>query len=158
MVYPKYKLPFEELTTIDERVDYVHNQVGSVQLGLNQLLEREGLPTMSVITREVVLRETVQPLVGIRAIKGSPLNGKIIQIMRHWPDGCDALVDIAVGHEDTWLLPNEIDMYVALNDATPIVDVDEPVYKSEKLWMVVRNADAVNAHAVSVTFIIEGVE
>jgi len=158
MAYPRDKLPFEELTTIDERVDYVHNQVGSVQLDLNQLLEREGLPTMAVITREVVLRETVQPLVGIRAIKGSPLNGKIIQIMRHWPDGCDALVDIAVGHEDTWLLPNEIDMYVALNDATPIVDVDEPVYKSEKLWMVVRNADAVNAHAVSVTFIIEGVE
>lgn len=25
MVYPTYKAPFEELATIDERVDYVHN-------------------------------------------------------------------------------------------------------------------------------------
>ncbi len=156
MVYPKYKLPFEELTTIDERADYIHDQVSGVQLALNKLLEKEGLPTMAVITREVVLRETLQPLTGIRSVKRSPLTGRIVQIVRHYPDGCDAIVDLAVGHGDTWVLPEQTDMYVALNDATPIVIVDEPVEKNEELWMVVRNGDAANQHAITTTFIIEG--
>lgn len=156
MVYPKYKLPFEELTTIDERVDYVHNQVGGVQLALNQLLQKEGLPTMAQITREVVLRETLQPLTGIRSVKRSPLTGKITQIVRHFPDGCNSLVDVAVGHGDTWVLPEQTDMYVALNDATPVVSVHEPIEKNEEIWMIVRNGDGVNPHAISVTIVIEG--
>lgn len=109
-----------------------------------------------MITREVVLRETVQPLVGMRVVKGSPLTGRIIQILRHWPDGCDALVDIAVGHADTWVAPEQTDMFVALNDATPVLTVDEPTVKAEELWMIVRNTDGVNAHSITVTFVIEG--
>ncbi|MBU2578074.1 hypothetical protein KKA69_04565 [Patescibacteria group bacterium] len=122
--YPKYKQPFEQLTTIDERVDYIHNQVAAVQLAQNQLLEKEGLPTMAIITREVVLRETLQPLAGIRSVKRSPLTGRITQIVRHWPLGCRSHVDLAVGHGDTWLLPEQTDMYVALDNATPVVAVD----------------------------------
>ncbi len=154
--YPDKKQPFEALSTTDERVDYVHNQVAAAMLALDRLLEKEGLPTMATITREVVLRETVQPLRGIKAVKSSPLKGRIIQILRHWPDGCDANVDLAVGHGDTWVLPEQTDMYVALNDATPVVNLDEPVEKSEELWMIVGNGDGANPHAISVTFIIEG--
>ena len=156
MVYPRRKQPFEALTTLDERVDFIHDQISESQVSLNEIREKVGLPTMAAVSREVVLRETVPPLRGYRVVKGSPLDGKIVQIMRHWPGGCSALVDLAVGHGDTWLLPNETDMFVALNNATPIVNIDEPVYKSEQLWMVVRNADALNAHAISVTFIIRG--
>jgi len=156
MVYPKSKQPFEQLTTIDERVDYVHNQVGGVHLALNQLLKREGLPTMALVTREVVLRETLQPLTGIRSVKRSPLTGKITQIVRHYPDGCDALVDVAVGHGDTWVLPEQNDMYVALNDATPVVTVHEPIVKNEEIWMIARNGDAVNQHVITTTIVIEG--
>ncbi len=156
--YPKYRLPFEELTTIDERVDYIHNQVGGVQLALNELLEKEGLPPMPQITREVVLRETLQPLTGIRSVKRSPLTGRITQIVRHWPLGCAALVDLAVGHGDTWVLPEQTDMYVALDDATPVVTVHEPIERNEEIWAVIRNGDAVNAHAISVTVVIEGVQ
>jgi len=43
MVYPTKGIPFEELTTIDERVDYVHNQFADAQLALNQLLGKEGM-------------------------------------------------------------------------------------------------------------------
>jgi len=156
--YPKYKQPFEQLTTIDERVDYIHNQVGGAQLALNQLLEKEGLPTMAQITREVVLRETLQPLTGIRSVKRSPLTGRITQIVRHWPLGCRSNVDLAVGHGDTWVLPEQTDMYVALDDATPVITVDEPIEKNEEIWMIVRNGDAVNQHAISVTVVIEGVQ
>lgn len=156
MGYPKYKLPFEELTTIDERVDYVHDQVGGVQLTLNQLLQKEGLPPMARITREVVLRETLQPLTGIRSVKRSPLTGRITQILRHFPEGCDALVELAVGHGDTWVLPEQTDMYVALNDATPVVTLNEPIEKNEELWMIVRNGDGREPHTITTTVVIEG--
>jgi len=157
MVYPVYKLPFEELTTIDERVDYIHNQIIAVQLALNQLLEKEALPAMAVITREVNLRVTVQPLTGTRVTKPSPLTGKIVQLIPHFPDGCDALVDVAVGHKDTWILPNEVDTYIALNDATPVLTVDETIEKGEEIWMILRNTDGGNAHAISCTVTIIGV-
>jgi len=156
MVYPAYKLPFEELTTIDERVDYIHNQIIASQLALNRILEKEGLPTMAVITREVNLRVTVQPLTGTKVTKPSPLTGKIVQLIPHWPDGCDALVDVAVGHKDTWILPNETDTYIALNDATPVLTVDESIEKGEEIWMVLRNTDGVNPHAISCTVTIIG--
>ncbi|KKM66806.1 hypothetical protein LCGC14_1477500 [marine sediment metagenome] len=157
MEYPAYKLPFEELTTIDERVDYIHNQIVASQLALNQLLEKEGLPTMAVVTREVNLRVTVQPLTGTRVTKPSPLTGRIVQLIPSWPDGCDSLVDVAIGHKDTWVLPSEVDTYIALNDATPVLTVDEPIVKGEEIWMILRNTDGVNAHAISCTVTIIGV-
>lgn len=157
MEYPVFKLPFEELTSIDERVDYIHNQVAASQLALNKLLEKEGMPTMAVVTREVNLRVSVQPLTGTRVTKPSPLTGKIVQLILHWPDGCDALVDVAIGHKDTWVLPNETDTYIALNDATPVLTVDESIEKGEEIWMILRNTDGGNAHAISCTVTIIGV-
>ena len=158
MVYPVGKLPFEGLTTIDERIDFVHNQVAQTQVALNELLKKEGVPTMGVVTRDVNLRVTLLPNTGTRPHKPSPLTGKIIQIIPHWPDGCDALVDIAVGHKDTWVYPHLYDTFIALNDATPVLTVDEPIIKSEEIWMIVRNTDGVNTHSVSCTFTLIGVE
>lgn len=158
MVYPTRRLPFEQLTSIDERVDFVHDQVAAVQLSLNKLLEKEELKPMAAITKEVVLRATVPPLTGIRVPRPSPLTGRIVQIVRHWPDGCNALVDLAVGHKDTWVLPNATDNFVALNDATPVVTVDEPIEKGEEIWMIVRNGDGGFPHAITTTVVIEGEE
>ena len=112
---------------------------------------------MAVVTREVVLRVTVQPLTGTRVAKPSPLTGKIVQLIPHWPDGCDALVDVAVGHKDTWILPNETDTFIALNDATPVLTVDESIEKGEEIWMIVRNTDGGNQHSISTTVTIIGV-
>lgn len=158
MVYPVSRLPFEELTTIDERVDYVHNQVAAVQLALNQLLEKEGMPTMAVITRDVNLRVLLQPNTGTRVSRPSPLTGRIVQLIPHWPDGTNALVDVAVGHKDTWIYPHLTDTFVALNDATPVLTVDEPIEKGEEIWMIVRNTDGREQHAITVTATLIGVE
>jgi len=113
---------------------------------------------MAVVTREVVLRETVQPLKGTRAKKPSPLTGRITQLVLHFPDGCNALVDVAIGHKDTWVCPNEIDTFVALNDATPVLTVNEPIEKGEEIWMIIRNADGREQHAITVTATVIGVE
>ena len=158
MVYPAYKLPFEELTSIDERVDYVHNQVAAAQLALNKLLEKEGMPSMTAITRDVNLRVTLLPNQGQRITQPSPLTGRMVQLIPHFPDGCDALVDMAIGHKDTWIYPHRVDTYVALNDATPVLTVDEPIAKGEEVWMIARNADGVNQHAISCAITIIGVE
>jgi len=158
MVYPTSKQPFEALTSIDERVDYIHNQLADAQLALNQLLEKEGLPPMAITTREVRLQATVPPANGTRIAQPSPLEGRITQILRHWPPGCNALVDLAVGRKDTWILPSATDTFVALDAATPIVNVSEPITKGEELWAIINNGDATNPHTITVTFIIEGAE
>ena len=156
MVYPTRKLPFEQLTNIDERVDFVHNQLAQAQLALNKLLGKEGMPPMAAITKEVVLRVTVQPLTGTRLARPSTLTGRIVQIVRHWPDGCDGNVDLAIGHKDTWVLPDATDNYVALNNATPVLTINEPIEKGEEIWMIVRNGDGVNPHTITATVVIEG--
>jgi len=100
MVYPEYKLPFEELTTIDERVDYIRNQLVAAQLALNQLLEKESMPPMTVVTRDVNLRVLLQPNTGTRVSRPSPLTGRIVQLIPHFPDGClsgDSLIITASG-------------------------------------------------------------
>lgn len=156
MVYPTRKLPFEQLTTIDERVDYVHNQVAAVQLALNKLLEKEGMATMAAITRDVNLRVTLLSLQGQRIVRPSPLTGRIVQLIPHFPKGCRALVDMAIGHKDTWVLPHQVDTFIALNDATPVLTVDEPIEKGEEIWMIGRNGDGVNPHAISCAVTIIG--
>ncbi|GAH71946.1 unnamed protein product, partial [marine sediment metagenome] len=149
MVYPEYRLPFEELTTIDERVDFIHKQLASVQYAQDKLLAKEGMPPMAVVTRDVNLRVSLDANQGTRVSKSSPLTGRIVQIIPHWPDGCNALVDMAVGHKDTWIYPHLVDTFIALNDATPVLTVDEPVGKGEMLWMIARNADGRETHAIS---------
>jgi len=154
--YPVYKAPFEELTTIDERVDYIHNQLIESQLALNQLLEKEALPTMAEFTRQVSLHATLEPGTGTRIAKPSPLTGKIVQVVPHWPPGCLTYVDIAFGHRDTWVMPNEVDTFLSLDDATPVFQYREPIEKGEELWMIARNADGVWPHTVSVIITIIG--
>lgn len=158
MVYPTRKLPFEQLTSLDERVDFIHSQAESIQLALNKLLEKEGLEPMAMVTRDVNLRVTLLPNQGQKIWKPSPLNGRIVQLIPHWPDGCNALVDMAVGHDDTWIYPNEVGTYVALNDATPVLTVDEPIANGAKIWMIGRNGDAVNPHSISCSITVIGVE
>ena len=159
MVYPERKQPFESLTQLDERIDFLHGQVAQVQAALDNLLAREGLESMVTITRDVSLPLTLLPGTGDRVHKPSPLNGRIVQIVPHWPDGCNALVDMAVGHgQAIWMYPSETDTYVALNDATPVLVMSEAIRKGEQVWMVGRNGDAVNNHAINCTFVIVGVK
>jgi len=158
MVYPPRRQPFEELTSIDERVDFVHNQLVTAQLGLDKLLAKEGIAPMAVVTRDVNLRITLLPNQGQRIWKPSPITGRIVQLIPHWPDGCNALVDIAIGHKGTWIYPNETDTFVALNDATPVLTVDEPITKGEDIWLIGRNGDGGFPHAISCAVTVIGVE
>jgi hypothetical protein len=112
-----------------------------------------------VPTREVIFSDEMLPGQGFITDYPCPLEGKIVTVIRQWPEGSDGLVDIAVGHTGTWLLPNLTDKYVALNDTTVVLtDMDEPVYKGEQLWVRVRNRDGGFPHTPSVTIVVEGTE
>jgi len=155
MDYPVQKLPFEELTSIDERVDFLHNQlvavqsmIGTSQLALNQLLEKEGLPTMPKVQKQFVFKHTVEALAGLTDHQRLPMLKTVTTITVHFPDGCDALVDVAVGYsQDKRLLPEA--GYLALNDTTPTWTINKDT-DSDTLWVEIRNGDASNAHTISV--------
>ena len=155
MVYPVQKLPFEELTTIDERVDFIHNQVAAVQnqlgtsqLSLNQLLEKEALPTMAKAQKQIVFKHTLEALAGLTDHQRIPMLKTVKTITIHWPDGCNGFVDVAVGYsQDKRLLPEE--GYLALNDATPTWTINKET-DSDTLWVDIRNGDASNPHTISV--------
>jgi len=155
MVYPVRKLPFEELTTIDERVDFIHGQLAASQVqlaasqvALNLLLEKEGLPIMAKAQKQIVFKHTLEALAGLTDHQRIPTLKTVKTITIHWPDGCNALVDVAVGYsQDKRLLPEE--GYLALNDATPTWTINKET-DSDTLWVEIRNGDASNPHTISV--------
>lgn len=109
-------------------------------------------------TREVVFSRTLAPGMGVFLSEPSPLHGKIVIAIRQWPNGSNNLVDLAWGRSSVWVMPNLVDTFTALNNATLPTDVWEPVYFGEQLWARFRNRDAVNPHTPSLTLIIEGEE
>ncbi|MBA7465929.1 hypothetical protein ES707_01101 [subsurface metagenome] len=147
---------------IDERVDYVVRQL--TQLGLTEeLVNRlsaaiEELKELGIAmpmkTEQVVLSETLQPLQGLKLEDNVPIDGKIVSVIFHFPDGCNALVNIAFGHGSEQICPSE--GFIALNDASPAFPVSEPVKKDDVLWAIMENSDGANPHAVSVIVTIVG--
>lgn len=119
---------------------------------------------MAKITRQASFRYKLEPLEGVKLVEGSPLTGTVTEVLMHWPEGCEdvatgeGLVDIAFGHSDKWILPHVPNTFLSLSKATPLFRVSEPVTKGEELWVVLRNADSANTHAVAITATVEGVE
>lgn len=147
---------------IDERVDYVVTQLAQLGLAeetINRLTEAiEELKAigfvMPIRTEQVVLSQTLQPLQGLKLEDNVPIDGKIVSVIFHYPDGCDALVNIAFGHGSEQICPSE--GFITLNDATPSFPVSEPAKKGDVLWAVMENGDGSNPHAVSVIVTIVG--
>jgi len=110
------------------------------------------------ITKQVRFKETLEPLEGIEVEARCPLEGEITSVTIHWPEGCDALVDIAFGHDGTFLCPNEPGTFLALNNATPTFPMKEPTVWDERLWGIIQNTDDSNPHTVSIIITIVGIE
>ena len=89
-----------------------------------------------------------------------PFDGYIKHVIAHWPDGCDALVDIAVGHGNVQFCPRGTGEYLALNDATPTFPspsypFNEKVNQGEEIWVDMRNRDGGNPHSVTISISVE---
>jgi len=90
----------------------------------------------------------------MRLTEDMHMGGFIKQVTIHWPDGSDALVDVMVGHDIVQFCPRE--GYLALNDATPTYEFNEPVGDNVGIWVEARNRDGGNPHEITATVIVEG--
>lgn len=155
----------DKLTTTDERIDYVVLQLERVLAGgipseVQARLEllRNSIDTLISMLREkemlvgestqVRFQETLQPLTGDRFTQDCPYDAVITSICFHFPPGCSALVDVAVGHGEKQCYPREGS--IALDAATPVFNINELVNRDETLWCEIRNGDSVNPHTITV--------
>ncbi|KKL09285.1 hypothetical protein LCGC14_2567400 [marine sediment metagenome] len=116
--------------------------------GITALAEGLGV---QVVTKQIEMIRYQYALgsgVGVRMYENSPFTGHITSVTIHWPGGCNALVDIAIWHGTRQFCPGE--GYLALNDATPQYDFNEPVNKDEEIWVDLANASAFS-HTITVT-------
>jgi hypothetical protein len=104
-------------------------------------------------TEHVPFQQAVPALQGYTLQDVVPVTGKITQITVHFPNGCNALVNVAVFWKNTQILP--IAGFLALNDTTPQFFVNTPVQKNDPLIVQINNGDAANAHTVSVVISVE---
>ena len=116
----------------------------------------ENVPTQH---RELELRQTVAPGMGVILAAFAPVTGKITAITRHWPPGCGSpagcLMLIAIHLGGMQMLPQV--GFAAMDSATPTVPMNQPVRSGQRIWVELQNLDAVNPHTVSVLIEIEGI-
>ena len=90
-------------------------------------------------------------LQGKRLYEKAPFGCYVEDVIIHWPDGCDGVVDVRVCHGRTQFLPRE--GYLALDAATPKYSFEKsvPVSEAEEIWVEMRNGDSANPHKISVS-------
>jgi len=71
----------------------------------------------------------------------------------HWPAGCNALVDVAVGYLTTQFCPRS--GFLALDNATPTYYFNEAITKDRPIWVIMQNRDGGFVHNITVTVTIE---
>jgi len=79
----------------------------------------------------------------------APFKGIIKEVIVHWPNNCNALVDVRVGHGTKQFCPRE--GYLALNNATVKYRFNEPVDDHEEIWVEMINTDGGFTHNITVT-------
>jgi len=101
---------------------------------------------------EISFRETVQPGRGVRVTKSFHIEGKITQVMFHFPPGSAGLVEVRLLKDEKPFYPAE--GFLALDNATPVHYTDADYYAKEPLTVEVLNRDGINPHTPSVTVVI----
>jgi len=158
------KIPLAEqaigpLAGLAKRLDYLGPRVINTENRVERIedalatLEVEGVTVMPKKIEQIPFPYNLGPGAGAVLSEHAPFSGYIKQVSIHWPDGCNGLLDIRVGHGTVQFCPDE--GYLALNDATPTYPFNEWVEDQEEIWVEMRNAGGF-AHRVTTTVILEG--
>lgn len=147
------------LAGLATRLDYLGPKVVEISPKVAELGEKVGklesaLRTMPQKIEQIPFSYNLAALQGVMLNEHAPFSGYIKQISIHWPPGCNALVDVRVGHGTKQFCPNE--GYLALDNVTPTYPFNERIADHEEIWVELRNTDGVNSHAITVTVILEG--
>jgi len=173
----------DRFSSTDERINYAVTQLNTLLAGgiptevrvqieklresidvLTRVLEEDAIgppwgrpprkgKVMLGETTQVRIQETVLSLTGDKFTEECPFDAIITSICFHFPPGCNALVDVAVGHSEKQCFPRK--GYIALDAATPVFITNEIVNKDELLWAEIRNADDTNDHTITVIFTLQ---
>jgi hypothetical protein len=101
-------------------------------------------------TKQVVVKaEGVEPGTRVRFRERAPIDGGINSLVFFFPSGPDFNVDVAVDVDDDRLVPGAGD-FLALDDATVVVPVQERVNVSDPIDLIVRNRDPQEAHTIEI--------
>jgi len=151
----------EPFTSIDNRLDFLGPRIVALAERVSSLgsaIESLGGVVMPVQIEQIpfVFNLAIPPAVGSRAMltENAPFAGYIKSITPHWPNGCNALVDVRVGHGVKQFCPNE--NFLSLNNATPTYPFNERVEDHEEIWVEMVNTDGGFTHAITVTIALEG--
>ena len=138
----------QQVTTLDNIAD--------LELKLEALAAAEGviMPGVKII-EQVKFDRTLAIGEVVTIYEKCPFNGYVRRVTIHWPDGADALVDVAVGHSNTQFCPKGTGEYLALNDATPTYQFNEEVTQGEEIWVQMRNRDGGWPHSITVSISVE---
>ena len=98
---------------------------------------------------------TIAPATQTIVADDCPVTGKITYITLHFPDGCNALVELSCSVNQEQILP--VSGFIALNNATKDFPVNMKVTKKSALRVLIVNRDAINPHTPSIIFNLEGV-
>ena len=143
----------------DERIDYAVPKILEILAKLNALSIPEcngnGGPVMLGEIDMIPYSQTVQPETAVRMSEIMPFKAHVLSVTIHWPDGCDGLVDVQVGHGNLQFVP--WNLAVSFNNAWPQFRMMELVQQTEMLWVDIGNADDTNEHTISVMITIQEV-
>jgi len=123
------------------------------------MISEPELPSVNMkVSRQVSFTRpdtTILPATRAVVADESPVTGMITSITLHFPNGCNALVELSCSVNQEQILP--VSGFIALNDATKDFLVNKSVTKKATLRVLVVNRDAINPHTPSIIFNLEGI-
>jgi hypothetical protein len=112
-------------------------------------------------TRTLPFRVPANPLTVVEQQRIGGVDGKIIGVIMHFPEGCAGLVEARVMLESDSLgeipvFPSIDETFIALNaETTDQEDLDIKILKTEKIRVEWWNYDGANVHTVPVEVLVE---
>ena len=154
---------------VDERLDFLAPKIfealtraRAIEAAIGSI---PGIEVTPLITEQMTFNQNM-PIAGaagsaVRLSDPAPFSGFIKFVSIHWPNGCNALVDVRVGHDVVQFCPRIPTpggvAWLALNDATPMYEFSGIwVEQNMPIWVEIQNRDGGNTHNVTIVVMIEG--
>ena len=167
--YEEYKSELGQLNRLEKLTDKATGIDNRLDLIARILLQQSKVVTRSAnleppiiryqkVTKHVVITQAASPLTAYEMYDLSPITGSIDSVTMEFPRGCDGLVQVAFRTDEGWIIPSNQD-YLALNDKFPVFPLSNVgISKGDKLWLIVRNSDAINTHTITALIALSGVQ
>ena len=129
-------------------------EIEAIKLALGKI-PVEGEAIMPLTIEQIPFAYNLAALQGVTLEETAPFDGYIKEVTVHWPPGCNALVDVRVGHGTKQFCPRE--GFLALDDTTVTYPFDIEVKMGDPIWAEMNNGDSGNPHNITVTVMVEGI-